>query len=259
MTTAHADQARGPMLLSGKTAVVTGSNRGIGRAVIETFAEQGAEIIACARAESPEFTESLAALAARTGVTITPVYFDLTDEEQIKAAVRTIIGLKRPIDILVNNAGIATGSLFQMTPMKDLRRLFDVNFFAPLLFSQGISRYMARAKKGSIINIASTAGLLADAGTTAYGASKAALIFATRTMATELGGVNIRVNAIAPSVTKTAMYDQMDEKARTQLVERSALKRPAEVAEIANVALFLASDLSSYVTGQIIRADGGQS
>ena len=116
---------------------------------------------------------------------------------------------------------------------------------------------MSRFKAGSIINIASTAGLIADAGTIGYGASKAALILATKTMATELGDVNIRVNAIAPSITKTDMFNQMEEKARNRLIEASALKRPAESVEIANVALFLASDLSSYITGQVLRVDGG--
>lgn len=252
------EQSRGAMLLQGKTAVVTGCNRGIGATVMTLFAEHGAEIIACARVETPEFAAEVAALSERTGVTITPVYFDMLDGEQVKGAVRTIVGMKKPIDILVNNAGVAKGAFFQMTPMKDLKEIFEVNFFAPILLTQGISRYMARFKKGSIVNIASTAGLIGDAGMTAYGSSKAALMFATKVMATELGSSNIRVNAIAPSVTKTAMYDQMEEKARTKLIEASALKRPAEVLEIANVALFLASDLSSYVSGQILRADGGQ-
>ena len=116
---------------------------------------------------------------------------------------------------------------------------------------------MSRFKTGSIINIASTAGIIGDAGTTSYGSSKAALIFATKTMATELGVMNIRVNALAPSITKTDMFDQMEEKARKKLIESTALKRPAEVVEVANVALFLASDLSSFITGQVIRADGG--
>jgi 3-oxoacyl-[acyl-carrier protein] reductase len=117
---------------------------------------------------------------------------------------------------------------------------------------------MARSKAGSIINIASTAGLVGDAGMTSYGSSKAALMFATKTMATELGESGIRANAIAPNVTRTDMYHQMEERARDKLIASTALKRPAEPVEIANVALFLASDLSSYVTGQVLRVDGGQ-
>ena len=245
------------MLLKQKTAIITGCNRGIGKAILEKFAENGADIFACVRKESNEFNDVIIKLAVKTGVSITPVYFDFAKSEQVKAGIKTIISSKKKIDVLVNNAGVASGSFFQMTPMKDLKNLFEVNFFSQILFTQGISRYMSRFKTGSIINIASTAGLIGDAGTTSYGSSKAALMFVTKTMATEFGVMNIRVNAIAPSITKTDMFDQMDDKARNKLIESSALKRPAEAAEVANVALFLASDLSSFITGQVLRVDGG--
>ena len=245
------------MLLQNKTAVITGSNRGIGKAVLETFAENGADIFACARKESDEFSNVTERLSEKTGVSITPVYFDLAESEQVKSGIKSILSSKKQIDILVNNAGVASGSFFQMTSLKDLKQVFEINFFSQILFTQGISRYMTRFKTGSIINIASTAGLIGDAGMTSYGSSKAALMFATKTMATELGEMNIRVNAIAPSITKTDMFDQMEEKARSKLIDASALKRPAEAVEVANVALFLASDLSSYVTGQVLRVDGG--
>ena len=245
------------MLLQNKTAIITGSNRGIGKAVLETFAENGADIFACVRKESDEFSNVTARLSEKTGVSITPVYFDLAESEQVKSGIKSILSSKKQIDILVNNAGVASGSFFQMTSLKDLKQVFEINFFSQILFTQGISRYMTRFKTGSIINIASTAGLIGDAGMTSYGSSKAALMFATKTMATELGEKNIRVNAIAPSITKTDMFDQMEEKARSKLINASALKRPAEAVEVANVALFLASDLSSYVTGQVLRVDGG--
>jgi len=245
------------MLLKNKTAVITGCSRGIGRSIMEVFAQNGADVFACARTESDEFSELISNLAETNGVSIVPVYFDLTDSEQIKAGIRTIISSKKQMDVLVNNAGIATGSFFQMTPMQDFRQNFEVNFFSQMLFSQGISRYMARFKTGSIINIGSTAGLIGDAGTTGYGSSKAALMYATKAMATELGETGIRVNAIAPGITRTDMFGQMDEKARSALIGSTALKRPAEAREIANAALFLASDLSSYITGQVLRVDGG--
>ena len=245
------------MLLRQKTAIITGCNRGIGKAVLEVFAENGADIFACARKESDEFSDITAKLAEKTGVSITPVYFDFAESEKVKAGIKTIISSKKQIGILVNNAGVASGSFFHMTSLKDLKEVFEINFFSQILFTQGISRYMSRYKTGSIINIASTAGLIGDAGMTSYGSSKAALILATKTMATELGVMNIRVNAIAPSITKTDMFDQMEEKARNKLIESSALKRPAEPAEVANVALFLGSDLSSFITGQVLRVDGG--
>ena len=245
------------MLLEQKTAVITGCNRGIGKATLETFAENGADIFACVRKESDEFTDVMTKLTAKTGISITPVYFDFAESEQVKAGIKTIISFKKQIDILVNNAGVASGSLFQMTSLQDLKYLFEINFFSQLLFTQGISRYMSRFKTGSIINIGSTAGFIGDAGMTSYGSSKAALMFSTKTMATELGVMNIRVNAVAPSITKTDMSDQMEEKIRNKHLETSALKRTAEPIEVANVALFLASDLSSFVTGQILRVDGG--
>ena len=245
------------MLLKHKTAIITGCNRGIGKATLEVFAENGANVFACVRKESGKFTDSITKLAEKTGVSITPVYFDFSESEQVNAGVKTIISFKKQIDILVNNAGVASGSLFQMTTLKDLKELFEINFFSQILFAQGISRYMSRFRTGSIINVASTAALVGDFGMTSYGSSKAALIFATKTMATELGAMNIRVNAIAPSITKTDMFDQMDDEQRNKLIESAALKRPAEAIEVANVVLFLASDLSSFISGQVLRIDGG--
>lgn len=245
------------MLLQGKTAVITGANRGIGRTVLETFAANGCRLFACLRTLSPEALADFEALQAKYGVTVTPVQIDLADEESVKAAARGIIGQAETLDVIVNNAGIASGGLFQMASVAELRKVFEVNVFAQLLFAQSLARKMTRQKSGSIINIASTAALIADPGTLAYGSSKAALIRATESMATELGAFNIRVNAIAPGVTRTDMFDQMAEAARESLINRSALKRPAEPQDIANTALFLASDLSTFITGQTIRVDGG--
>jgi 3-oxoacyl-[acyl-carrier protein] reductase len=245
------------MLLKNKTAVITGANKGLGKVMLELFAENGANIIACTRKQSTDFLKFIDELSSKFKVSIIPVYFDLENEDQIKSAIKNIVGLKLKIDILINNAGFASGAYFQMTPISDLERMIKINFISQMQFSQGISRYMSRFKSGSIINIGSTAGIFGDAGMLSYGSSKAALIFATKTMATELGVYNIRVNVIAPSVTKTEMYDQMEENARTKLINSSAFKRAAEPIEVANVALFLASDLSTFVNGQTIRVDGG--
>ena len=245
------------MLLKGKTAIITGCNKGIGKCILETFAENGANIIACTRKGTREFNDYIQFIQNKYSITITPVTFDLEDSNQIKAAISSIISLKVKIDILVNNAGYASGAYFQMTPIVDIEKMMKINFTSQVQFTQGISRYMARFKSGSIINMGSTAGLFGDTGMLSYGSSKAALIFATKTMASELGQYNIRVNVIAPSVTKTEMFDQMEENARTKLINSSAFKRAADPKEIANVALFLASDLSTFVNGQTIRVDGG--
>lgn len=245
------------MLLKNKLAVVTGANRGIGADILDLFTEHGANVIACARHETEAFRLKCTALENAYGVTVHPLYFDLSSSETIKKAVNEIVSLRRQVDILVNNAGIGSGSLFQMTSLQELHRVFEVNFFGQVQFTQSISRLMCRQKSGSIINMASTAGLLGEPGMTAYGASKAALILATRTLAAEVGSNGVRVNAIAPSVTHTDMYEQMEAGARERLIQSSALKRAAQPREIANVALFLASELSTYVTGQVVRVDGG--
>jgi 3-oxoacyl-[acyl-carrier protein] reductase len=245
------------MLLQKKTAVITGCNRGIGRAILEVFSQNGADVFACARKKTEEFSNTLATLSNNTGASITPVYFDIADIDQIKNGIKTIAASKKQIDILVNNAGIASGAFFQMTSLKELKQVFEINYFSQIFFTQGIARYMTRFKTGSIINIGSTSGLTGDIGTLGYGSSKAALMFATKAMATELGEMNIRVNAIAPSITQTDMYHQMKEKARNKVLESTVLKRPAKAVEIANAVLFLASDLSSYITGQVLRVDGG--
>jgi 3-oxoacyl-[acyl-carrier protein] reductase len=245
------------MLLTGKNTIITGSNRGIGRAIVEAFAQNGASIWAHARKETPQFLADMAEIAAHYEVEIWPVFFDVTDGDAMKAAVKGIVSAKRPLDVLVNNAGVAHGGLFQMTSMNRIREIIDINFFSALEFSQLVVRLMQREKSGSIVNIASIFGLDLKAGNVAYGVSKAALMAATRTLAAELGSLGIRVNAIAPGLTDTDMAKMMGEKARHDMVECTALKRLAHPREIANVAVFLASDMASFVTGQVLRVDGG--
>lgn len=248
--------AQGP-LLAGKVAVVTGANRGIGLAIAKTFVAQGARVLACMRHPEPVALEWAAPLLAAEPDRVQAIALDLADEASIKAAVQAVRVASPRIDVLVNNAGTASGALFQMTTLAELRRVFDVNFFGQVLFSQALSRLMARQGSGSIINITSSAAEIADPGTFAYGASKAALARATLSMATELGAQGVRVNAIAPGVTRTDMLDLMSVDAREKLIGRAAIKRPAEAQDIANMALFLASNLSSFVTGQILKVDGG--
>lgn len=242
------------LLLDGKTAVVTGANRGIGRAIAETFLSQGARVVACVR--TPDADE-FGSWVETQGTKVIPVRLDLADTDSIKAAIAEIRAKAQDVDVLVNNAGVASGGIFQMLSMANLRATFDVNFFGPIAFTQGLVRLMVRRKAGSIINISSTAAEIADPGTLSYGASKAALARATQSMAAELGAAGIRVNAVAPGVARTDMLDQMDPKAAERLIERSALKCPAEAKNVADAVLFLASNLSSHVTGQIIRVDGG--
>lgn len=245
-------------LLEGKGAVVTGCARGIGHSILETFASQGANLWACARKPTEEFEARIAALANKHGVRIIPVYFDFADAEQVKAGAKAIILSKEPVDVLVNNAGVTYNALFQMTPMEKMREVFEVNFFSPFAFTQYIVKLMVRNKKGSVVNIASSAAIDGNSGRGAYGASKASIICVTKAMAEELAEHGIRSNAIAPGVTDTDMVgESMTDQVVAEALSRTCLKRIGQPSEIAGAALFLASDLSSYLTGQVLRVDGG--
>jgi len=192
-------------LLKGKTAVLTGSNRGIGKAILEVFAKNGLNIWACTRKQESEFSDYIAKLADETSVNIRQVYFDLADLEQVKEGAKTIMSAKQPVDILVNNAAIIYTASFQMTPSDKMKEVFNINFFNQVLLAQYITRIMIRQKSGSIINISSSAAIDCNEGRIAYASSKAALICATKVMARELAAYSIRVNAVAPGLTKTNM------------------------------------------------------
>lgn len=246
-------------LLSGKTAIVTGSNRGIGKEIVYRFAREGANIWVCARKESEDFARFIEQMALEYHVTIQPVYFDLSGEEQVKAGIQTILKQKKPIDILVNNAGIAHGAAFQMTSMDKLKEVFEVNYFSQILIMQMISRYMMRQKSGSIINMASVGGIEANPGYLAYGSSKAALIWATKCLSKEIGIYGVRVNAVAPGLTETSMGHYKSEEEIEKVVARTSLRRMGKPQEIAEAVLYLASDQSSFMTGQVLQIDGGRS
>ena len=245
-------------ILSGKTAIITGSNRGIGKEILIRFAEEGADIWACARNRSEEFLEFIDKTASENGVTIKPVYFDLADENQIKKGIQSIIKEKKLIDILVNNAGIAHGATFQMTSMNKLREVFEINYFSQIFIMQLVSRCMMKQKSGSIINMASVGGIETNPGYLAYGSSKAALIWATKCLAKEVGNYGIRVNAVAPGLTETSMGHYKSEQEIAKVLERTSLHRMGQPGEIAEAVLYLASDQSSFVTGQILQVDGGR-
>lgn len=243
--------------LKNKTVLITGCNRGIGKAILIAFAEVGAKIIACTRKEEKTFTEFCKQLSESTGGEIIQYYFDLTDEESIKSFISTFYKTKQKVDVLVNNAGVVTKGLLQMTPIQKIKDVFQINFFAQVQLTQGISKLMMRQKSGVILNMASIGGIDAYPAYVSYGCSKAAMIYFTKTMAQELAPYGIRVNAIAPSMVKTDMQVEMGEEANEEIMRRTALKRNAEPEEIAKLILFLASDDSSFITGQIYRIDGG--
>jgi 3-oxoacyl-[acyl-carrier protein] reductase len=197
-------------------------------------------------------------MAAEQHIWIKPVYIDLSDEEQIKQGMQSIIKEKLPIDVLVNAAGIVSENrLIQMTTMQTMHDVMNVNFFAAVQVVQLASRVMCRQKSGSIINIASIAGLDGDYAQLEYAASKAALICATKKMAFEWGSFGIRVNAIAPGMTETKMIGGMDDKVTEDMIRHNTLGRKGTPQEVAQLVLYLASEESTYITAQTIRIDGG--
>ena len=246
------------MILKCKNAIITGARRGIGRATVETFASQGANVWACARKQDDAFEADMKSVAEKHGVEIWPVYFDVTNESEMKSAVQSIRKQKISIYALVNIAGIADDSTsFQMTSMEKMKHVLDVNFFAVTLLTQYISRLMARQNYGSIVNIASIAGIDGAPAQYEYAASKAAIIGGTRNLARELASNNIRVNAVAPGMIATDMGAQIDDELKQSVLSKVIMNRLGKPEEIADVVAFLASDMSSYMTGQIIRVDGG--
>ncbi len=244
-------------MLKGKNAIITGARRGIGRAAVEVFAANGANIWACARKPDDAFEADMAELAEKCGVWIKTVYFDMTDEAAMKAAVMQIKKAGVSIDVLVNNAGMLYDALIPAISFQKARELFDTNVWGQLMLTHYISRLMIRQKSGNIVFTASYIGLDGNRGQTIYGASKGAIVTATKSLANELISDGIRVNAVAPGVVDTDMIKTIPEDEYAKLMERCPYHRPAQPREVANVIAFLASDLSSYVNGQIIRVDGG--
>lgn len=245
------------LCMQGKNVIITGCRRGMGKEMLQEFAASGASVWAHARELTGEFSEQCKMIESKYGVEVRPLCFDLQDYEAMKKAVKAIQSSKIPVDALVNNAGITYNALFQMSQIDAVREQMEVNFFAPYIFTQYIVKLMVRNKRGSIVNIASTAGLDGNCGKSAYGASKAALIAMTKSLASELGSAGIRANCIAPGITETDMLSTMPEQVVKDQAEAVDLRRVGKPGEIAKTAVFLASEQASYVTGQVIRVDGG--
>ena len=244
--------------LEGKNAIITGARTGICRAVVEAYAKEGCNVWAVIHRDDDHFLSDMNAIAQDCGVWIKVVKINLEDEEDIKHGMKEITSDKQPIDILVNGAGVTSPSrLILMTSLKDMHRVMQVNFFAAVQMAQLTFKVMMRQKSGSIINVASIAGIDGDLSQLEYGSSKAALICATKKMAYEWGDFNIRVNAIAPGLIETKMLGEMESKVVDELVRKTSLHRVGQPDEIAQLCVFLGSDRSSYISSQTIRIDGG--
>ncbi|MDD3355790.1 MAG: 3-oxoacyl-[acyl-carrier-protein] reductase [Dysgonamonadaceae bacterium] len=243
-------------LLEGKTAIITGGTRGIGKAIALRFAQEGANVAFTGRTYNDNMKEVEAEIA-KLGVKSKGYAFDASNFEDTHKIVEQIKDDFGKIDVLINNAGITQDGLMMRMTEEQWDSVIDVNLKSAFNLTHAITPIMMRQRSGSIINMSSVVGLAGNAGQANYSASKAGLIGLTKSLAKEIGSRGIRVNAIAPGFILTDMTSELSEEVRKQWAQQIPLRRAGAPEDVANVALFLASDLSSYVTGQIVSVCGG--
>ncbi len=244
--------------LTGKTAIVTGGSRGIGKEMAEGLAEAGANLMLCAR-RAEWLDETTAEFRARD-FSVESALCDVAKQTDIQTVVDETIEKFGKIDILINNAGISWGAMPEDMPLEKWQKVLDVNLTGCFLFAQIVGREMLKRSQGSIINIASISGMTSSANGpfyAGYAASKAGLIGLTRELAASWGRKGIRVNAIAPGFFHSRLADAVIDIYERQIQENNAIPRIGTEGELKGVTVFLASDASSYITGQTIVVDGG--
>ena len=243
-------------LLEGKTALITGASRGIGRGIAKAFAAQGANV-AFTYLSSVEKGQALEAELAQQGIQARGYRSDASDFDQAQALADQVIADFGRIDILVNNAGITRDGLLMRMGKDQWDAVIKANLDSVFNLTKGVQRYMLKQRAGSIINMSSVVGIKGNAGQANYAASKAGIIGFTKSVALELGSRGIRCNAIAPGFIATEMTESLDPKVLESWLETIPLKRAGSVEDIANACLYLGSDLSTYVTGQVLSVNGG--
>lgn len=243
-------------LLEGKTAIITGGSRGIGKGIVEIFVHHGAKV-AFTYSSSAEASNQIVDELSKTGAEVKAYKSNAASYEDSEKLIGQVLKDFGSIDILVNNAGITKDNLLMRMSEDDFDKVIEVNLKSVFNMTKAVQRTMLKQRKGSIINMSSVVGVKGNAGQANYAASKAGILGFTKSIALELGSRNIRCNAIAPGFIETEMTDQLDEKTIEGWRNAIPLKRGGNPEDIANACVFLASDLSRYITGQVLHVDGG--
>lgn len=239
-----------------KVALITGATRGIGKQIALTLAEAGYDIAINYRTLNDSVNEVKQEIEAFK-VNCLPVQGDVSNYEDCQNMAKEVMDKFGKIDVLVNNAGITKDTLLLRMKEEDFRQVIDVNLVGTFNITKSVSQYMMKARSGRIISISSVVGISGNAGQSNYAASKAGIIGFTKSLAKELASRNILVNAVAPGFIKTDMTNVLNDSVKANILEAIPLKREGTAKEVANVIKFLASDDSSYITGQVINIDGG--
>lgn len=243
--------------LKGKTILITGASRGLGKKMAEALATQGAHVVFNYRgdeAAAMKLKEELQALGASN---VSPLLFDVTNTAQMKEAVEKFVETNGPITGLVNNAGISKDQIVLRMKEEDVTSTINTNLTSAIMLTQILSRSFLKAENVSVVNISSIVGLMGNASQIAYSASKAGMIGFTKSYAKELASRNVRCNAICPGFITTDMTHALDEKVKDAYLTSIPLKRMGDAEEVANLVCFLLSKASSYITGETIKIDGG--
>ncbi|MCL2521059.1 MAG: 3-oxoacyl-[acyl-carrier-protein] reductase [Spirochaetaceae bacterium] len=244
------------MLLKDKIAVVTGSSRGIGYAIVQNFLSNGAIVIYTSRTGA-EVPAELQELAAKHSTTITGVQLDISDEQSIINAVKAVMEQHKRIDVWVNNAGITQDGLILRMPKADFDKVINTNLTGAFIACREVANIMVKQRSGAIINMASIVGKIGNAGQTNYSASKGGLIALTKSLAREVAARGVRVNAIAPGFIATDMTNVLTDAQKEAFTSQIPLKRLGTADDVATATVFLASDLAGYITGHVLDVNGG--